>query len=215
MTNQKKRFLRNQTKCNQASNPKQTAVNNNKIPDMDTLTTHAKEVARKINYTTDVIDFIEHPSKWSNPTPTPGYALTCVAHKKSGALLKGKFVANTTFQHWSLGEIAVSFGRYFIYPGQKRIYFPVRYLTKDKRQYREIVFFSINHEPTQQEALNLYTALLFISEHGNTNIQEEIGWNTSFLFRPMMEALAVEVLERQLKERKDRFYNITGEGGSI
>lgn len=216
MSNKNKRFHRNQ-KSQMVSDSKQTKVKNFLDSlDMYNLNNYVKKVARQINYSNDVLDFIENPSKWSKPTKTPKYALTCVSHQESGTPLRGKFIANTIMQHWSLGEIAVSFGRPYIYPGKKCIYFPVRYLTKDQRLYREIVCFPVDFEPTQQAALNLYTAQLFLAKRGTKYIIEESGWNTSFLLRPVIDALRVAILKRQLAEYNDKLNNnIFGKGEAV
>lgn len=215
MSKKNKHFHQNQ-KSQSAKDSKQAKDQNclNSIH-MDNLNNYVKKVARQINYSNDVLEFIENPSKWSKPTQTPNYALTCVAHNKSGEPMQGKFKAVAIMHHWSLGEIAVSFGRPYIYPGHKKIYFPVKYLTTDKKLYREIVYFSVKHEPTQQEVIQLYTALIFLTQYGDKRINEEAGWNSSFLFRPVMDALRTEILKRQLAECNERLYNLTKKGVAI
>lgn len=199
-----------------ASDSKEAKVKDNlNSIKMDNFTSYVKKVARQLNYSNDVLDFIENSSKWSKPTPTPDYALMCVAHKNSGKPSQGKFQAIAIMQHWSLGEIAVSYGRPYIYPGHKKIYFPVRYLTADRKLYREIVFFSVKHEPTQQEVIQLYTALIFITQYGDKQISAEAGWNSSFLFRSIMDALRAEILKRQLAECNERLDNIVKKGVAL
>lgn len=173
------------------------------------------ECSRKINYSADVINYIENPSKWSAPEQIPGYALKSTLANNSGNALRGQFFANKVFRHRRLGHVAVSFSRPYIYPGHKCLYFPIRYLTEDQKLYREIAIFKVDHEPTQKEAENLYLFIIYSIELYETEIKEEKDWCMSFMLRPLLDALALQVLKRQSEERNNRLSAVIKEGGNL
>lgn len=173
----------------------------------------ALDCSRKINYSADVINYIENPSKWSAPEQIPGYALKSTLANNSGNALRGQFFANKVFRHWEFGHVAVSFSRPYIYPGHKCLYFPIRYLTDDHKLYREIAIFKVDHEPTQKDADNLYLFIIYLLELYETEIKEEDDWCMSLMLRPLLDALAIQVFERQTKERSNRLLAAISKGG--
>lgn len=142
--------------------------------DITKLKSSVKKISRKINYSADVINYIEKPSRWTKPVQISGYALKSTVANNSGNYLRGQFLANKIFHHWSLGKVAVSFSRPYIYPGHKCLYFPIRYLTEDGKLYREIAIFKVDHEPTQIDADNFYVFIIFSLELYDIEIKKKM-----------------------------------------
>lgn len=145
-------------------------------------------------------------SLWGSLKRVPGYGIQCTQ------LVDPQKYDGTTF-HYNLvretenGKIYFAIFPPTIYPGKKRIYFEVQYLTSDRKLYCDIIVFRTNTEPKQCDALKIIEGVLLTQAGREELLSICKGWNAGYLFCDYMNLLSMAIYSRKIKEVKEKLNN--------
>lgn len=151
--------------------------------------------------------FQKEQNLWGALKRVPGYGIQCAQLKSPMKYTAGIFCHNLV-RDTETGPIYFAFFQPIIYPGKKRIFFEVQYITPDRMLHCDIVVFRTEAEPKQSDAINIMEGILLTLAACESPISLTKKWNAAYMFRDYFDLLRLAVYTRKTSEQTTIINNL-------